>query len=272
VKRAVVMILCAACSHARAHGDPDGAPGAADAPAPPIDVAPNASDPMPPGAISFFLATSCPSGWTSYDAAAGRAIVPTRTDPSVVVGAPLARNEIRAHHHDAGVGVDLPSTSFAGIAGASNTGVAAAGHVDGAIATADADAALPYVQLLGCKKTAPANGAPLPSAMLAFFDGAACPAGWTDAADAMTGRMLVGNPSGGAPGATFGGAPLASGEMRTHTHPITGTLALPAHGIALVSGCCAGGYASAGDLAIGATSAVSMADVPYLQLRACVTP
>ena len=275
MRRALLLVTVgalAACSHAKGHGDPDGPPGATDASIPPVDVAPNATDALPTGAISLFLATSCPSGWSSYDAAAGRAIVPTKSDPSVVVGAPLARNEIRAHHHDATVGVDLSSTSFAGIAGASNTGVAAAGHIDGAIATADGDSGLPYVQLLACKKTAPASGGIVPGGMLAFFDGAACPAGWTDAPDALTGRVLVGNPSGGVPGATFGGAPLASGEMRTHTHPITGTLAVPAHGIALVSGCCAGGYASAGDLAVTATTAVSMSDLPYIQLRACVSP
>lgn len=272
--RRALLIALAACSHGHGQGQsPDGATTAsADAAAPP-DVAPNASDPLPTGAISFFLATGCPGGWSPYDTAAGRAIVPTTTDPGVTAGMPLARNEERAHHHDATVGVDLPSTSFAGIAGASNTGVASAGHVDGAITTDDGGAALPYVQLLVCKKTAPPSSASVPGGLVAFFE-AACPAGWSDAPAELVGRMLVGLPDGGTARATFGGAPLASGEVRTHTHPISGTLAVPSHGIALVSGCCAGGYASAGDRTIGAgaTSGAAAVDVPYLQLRACAAP
>ncbi|HTJ46017.1 MAG TPA: hypothetical protein VL463_28125 [Kofleriaceae bacterium] len=267
--------MIAGCSHAHGRGggdagdDGDGG-GTVDALSLP-DVAPNASDPLPTGAISFFLATSCPSGWTSYDAAAGRAIVPSATDPTVTSGAPLARNEIRAHHHDAAIGVDLPSTSFAGIAGAANTGVAGAGHVDGAASITDGDAALPYVQLFACKKTAPPNGLSIPGGMVAFFE-SACPTGWLEAPAEWNGRMLVGLPNGGTPGATFGGAPLASGEARTHTHPYTGTVAIPSHGIALVSGCCAGGYASAGDRTISGTTGAGTVDLPYVQLRACVAP
>jgi hypothetical protein len=266
--KAAALIVIAACSHATAHG-PDGAPSAADAATPPPDVAPGARDPLPTGAISFFLATNCPTGWASYDAAAGRTIVPQTSDPMVTAGDPLAVNEQRVHHHGAQIGVDLSSTSFAGIAGAANTGVASAGHVSGAITTDDGDAALPYVQLLVCKKTAPPSSGGVPGGLIAFFE-SACPAGWTDAPTSLDGRMLVGLPAGGAPGVTFGGAPLASGEVRTHVHAINGTVSLPSHGIALASGCCAGGYATAGDVSIGtATSAPAAADVPYVQLRAC---
>ena len=266
--KAGLLIAVAACSHASAHG-PDGAPSATDAATPPPDVAPGARDPLPTGAISYFLATGCPTGWASYDAAAGRTIVPQTSDATVTAGAPLAINEQRTHHHGAQVGVDLSSTSFAGIAGAANTGVASAGHVAGAITTDDGDAQLPYVQLLVCKKTAPPSNGIVPNGMLAFFE-TVCPAGWTDAPASVDGRMLVGLPAGGAPGATFGGAPLASGEVRAHAHAITGTVSLPSHGIALASGCCAGGFASAGDVAIAATtSAAAAADVPYVQLRAC---
>ncbi len=269
MKAALACALLAACSHGHGNGSGADAAGADAQDTGPPDAAAAAADPFPTGAISFYLATGCPLGWTPYADAAGRTLVSSATDTHVAIGTPLARNEVRAHHHDAPVGIDLPAVRYAGIAGAANMGVAAAGHVDATISTADSDPVLPYVQLLACRKTGAASATSVPAGLVAYFDAAACPGGWSDAGATIDGRVVVGNPTGGTAGATFGGAPLASGETRTHTHPLAATLALPAHGIALVSGCCADGYGAAGDRALSATTSPAAVELPYLQLRAC---
>jgi hypothetical protein len=263
--------LAVACASSSGGGDgADAAGGDVDAPAP------GAGDGLPRGAISFFLSTLCPSGWAPYAEAVGRTIVPSAPgDVGVTAGAPLANNERRAHAHDLTVGVDLPSVSYAGIAGEANHGLSRGGHVDGTTRSDDGAADVPYAQLLVCKKTAAAGDTAPPSGVVAFFEtgeGAACPGAWTPAPDAFTGRVLVALPAGGIAGRTFGGAPLASGEERTHSHPVTATLAAASHGIALASNGAANNYAAAGDHATTTTAQPAAAGLPYLQLLACVAP
>lgn len=229
-------------------------------------------DGFPAGAISFFMTTACPSGWTGYADATGRTIVPSAgADVGVAVGEPLASNETRRHHHALAIGADLPSVTFVGIAGESNHGVARAGAVEGVTTTEDAAGALPTAQLLACRKTAPAGDASPPSGVIAFFADAACPASWAEA-EALRGRLLIALPADGTHGATFGGEPLASGEARGHAHEVEASVSGGSHGVLLASGCCADGYAAAGDHAVTATMTPAAADVPYLQLLACVAP
>lgn len=63
---------------------------------------------------------------------------------------------------------------------------------------------------------APAGSGGIPSGAVAFFDGAACPTGWS-ALTTAEGRALVAVAPGGGVGVAVG-APLADGEARLHTH------------------------------------------------------
>lgn len=262
--------LAVACASSSGDGDGDGidAPVAAD-----IDAPPGNGDGFPQGAVGFFVSTLCPSGWSPYEDAVGRTIVPSEPgDVGVTAGTALMRNERRSHAHDLAVGVDLPAVSYAGIAGEANHGLARGGHVDGTTRTDDTAADIPYVQLLVCRKTTPAGGTPPPSGVIVFFAAGACPESWAQASAELTGRYLVPLPQGGIAGRTFGGAPLASGEERAHTHPVTATLAASSHGIALASNGAAGNYAAAGNHATTTTAQPATAGLPYLQLLACVSP
>lgn len=272
MKRAAwfVAIASAACASSNGGGG-DGEIDAAEEM--PIDAAIGGGDGFPRGAISFFLGSLCPTGWAPYADGVGRTIVPvaSASDAGMMVGTALGVNETRSHHHDLAVGVNLPSVSYAGIAGEANHGVSRSGQIDGIATTADATPDVPYAQLRVCKKQSdPGERAP-PRGVIAFFAGA-CPPSWNAAPSALVGRYLVAIPGGGTAGRTFGGDPLTSGEQRAHRHDVSGSVAAPAHGIALAGGCCAGGYGGAGTHSATITSGPTPVDVPYIQLSACVAP
>ena len=127
----------------------------------------------------------------------------------------------------------------------------------------------------------------VPSGAVMFFNGAACPSGWTELT-AARGRYLVGLPSGGALAATAGTA-LSNLENRAvgqHTHTITD----PGHqhGVSAAAssspscgwdvGCSANYYWSAGSGLTGSSTtgitansagSVSGTNAPYLQLLVC---
>lgn len=269
---ALFLVLAAPASGCKFHaggldmGDDAGVPDQA--------VATNGSDPLPKAAIELFHAQGCPDGWVTYPLARGRTIIPA---PEVDGGSgdswgtPLSDGEDREHGHDGGVFQSaLGSTSFAGIAGG-GLGVGKSDTVNVNVASSSDRAALPYVDLLACKKVASPVAAqkPLPSGLVAYFE-YQCPDGW-NRAPSLQGRYLVGLPTGGAIGASFGGPPLASGEGRTHTHDVNGTLMTAAKGVALVSGCCAGGFAQNGSVSFAGATPAASAALPYLQLVACVS-
>jgi hypothetical protein len=266
---ALVLSLAAACASSSG-GDGGGDIDAAEDT--PIDAPAGAGDGFPRGAISYFLGTLCPAGWAPYSEAVGRTIVPVAAAAyaGATAGAALGVNETRAHRHDLSTSVDLPSVSYAGIAGEANHGVARSGAITGASTTAETTTDVPYVQLRVCRKQTDPGERAAPSGVIAFFAGA-CPAPWTPAT-ALTGRYLVAKPAGAMGGATFGGDPLAPGELRTHMHSVTASVAAPSHGIALAGGCCAGGYGAAGSRSVSATAAPAAIDMPYVQLVACVSP
>ena len=58
-----------------------------------------------------------------------------------------------------------------------------------------------------------------PAGAVMFFDLAACPAGWSEFANAQ-GRAIVGQPSGGTLNGTSPGTPLGDLENRAHTHNV----------------------------------------------------
>lgn len=267
---AVAISLAAACASSSGGGGGGDIDAAEEMP---IDAPAGGGDGFPRGAISFFLGTLCPAGWSPYAEAVGRTIVPVAAsaDAGGTAGAALGVNETRAHRHDLTTTVDLPSVSYAGIAGEANHGVSRSGAITGTSRTDETATDVPYVQLRVCRKQADPGERAAPSGVIAFFAGA-CPAPWTPAPAALNGRFLAAKAPGATAGATFGGDPLAPGELRSHAHAVTASLSAPSHGIALAGGCCAGGYGGAGTHAATATAAPAAVDMPYVQLVACVAP
>ncbi len=116
------------------------------------------------------------------------------------------------------------------------------------------------------------GAAPLPHGLQMFFDMASCPEGWLQTS-ATQGRLIVGLPQGAPQDVTFGGAALSSGDagadVRTHAHGNTATLTTTSHGIALASGCCAGGYGANGAYMATMDTDADETGLPYLELLAC---
>ncbi|WP_062269190.1 hypothetical protein [Endozoicomonas arenosclerae] len=109
--------------------------------------------------------------------------------------------------------------------------------------------------------------AALPSKMIFFAEGTACPAGSTAAADAA-GRMLLVTTNVGDVGKTFGTA-LKDQEDRTHTHSGTMTVNLPSHHISGASSCCNSQATSKGSHSQSVTSGASTSGLPFIQLLVC---
>ncbi|MFT3771867.1 MAG: hypothetical protein QM820_41190 [Minicystis sp.] len=227
-------------------------------------------DPIPIGAVSFFLTAACPTGWDPYLAADGRLILPAM-DPAkagTTHGSPLMNGEDRGHAHTIDTSFALSSFKLAGASG-SNDGIAAAGTVPFQTTTDPTSTHLPYVQLLVCKKTATPGSGPIPAGMHLFFEGSTCPSPFQPAS-ATAGRFLVALPTNAPPDQPFGGAPLASTDTRTHTHSVSAELQTDAHGVVLASGCCNDGFAQHDTYTTVAPSGESEPELPYLELIQCV--
>lgn len=236
------------------------------------DLAAAVGDSLPTGAISLFNRKGCPAGWEPLGAAAGRTLIPTTGDskPGATRGQPLEDGEDRKHSHTLPVTLNLPAVTYAGVVGEANHGVARASSAPMTVVGDKASTGLPYVQLLVCQKqAAPDLGQrPAPTGTLMFFQTAACPDGWAQAGSTQ-GRVLIGLPEDGTPGQKFGGAALAADEKRTHHHALSGKLKTSSHGIALLSGGAAGGYAKDGEHPYDGKSEEEEAQLPYLQLLQC---
>lgn len=271
------LVSLAACSTPDAvtntASDPSREPRDMAVPPSPPDLT-QPGDSLPRGAVSFYNRTVCPSGWEPLAMAQGRSLVPSSgADPAgsdTRVGDPLSDGEDRQHGHGVSASINLPSVSYVGIAGEANHGVGRAGATAMTVTTTPVSAGLPYVQLLVCHKTAEADPAqrPAPTGLLMFFLLPGCPDGWGQAGVSQ-GRFLVGLPDTGTPGQTFGGRPLGPGEKRLHRHGLQGTIKTSSHGIALLSGGGAGGYAQDGSHAYTAQSDEVSAALPYMQLLQC---
>jgi len=229
-------------------------------------------DAIPTGAVSYFDGSACPTGWAPHDTGAGRVAVPTTGSAlgGAVSGTPLASGEDRTHTHALQASFELPAFSYAGIAGEANHGVAGAGTVTLSGAVDPASSGLPYVQLLSCKKLASAvpGASPLPAGLLMFFETTGCPDGWQQAASTQ-GRLMVGLPAGAPADLPFGGAPLPAADAPTHTHVTDPVLVTSPHGIALASGCCAGGYAVDGTYQSTQDSGPADPGLPLVTLLQC---
>lgn len=230
------------------------------------------TDALPQNSIGFFQMPACPMGWETFKAASGRAILPTiGTMPGgATVGEPLTSGEERQHTHDVKATLDLIDISYAGIASGGNSGVAKSGAVSFATTSDAASAALPYVQLLACKKMAsPEAGVkPLPTGMQLYFDAATCPSGWKQA-PATQGRFIIGLPQGAPADISFGGESMSSATPRTHMHNNDVALETTPHGIALAAGCCGSGYAKNTAYSDTENTSATDAALPWIELLHC---
>jgi len=207
-----------------------------------------AADAMPQFSVSYF-AGDCPDGWASLDGANGRFLMPTMLGggSGAFSGEALASQGKPAHVHNTANGtVSITDRSFVLIGGCCNDNLAHSGTHSMTGSADSASSGLPYIQYRACTKTAAPSNETVPSQVMAFNILPQCPQGWS-IANAAAGRYIVGLPANGAPSATFGGKALEPSEIRTHIHSMNGTIDLASHGIAGGSGCCAGGYASAGN-------------------------
>ncbi len=224
----------------------------------------SAADALPVGALAWFNTGNCPAGWAAESTVIGRTIVPS--DPAgagQTDGVPLAPGEDRVHSHGITGSATTGAVSFAGIVGCCNSGLSAAGTWDVTGSALPASSGIPYVQLRACKKTTAITFGSAPASLIAFIDGATCPASWSSITDAIH-RFIVGTPVGGTTGAPFGGVWGSS-----HAHSVSADIPLPGHGVGLASGCCGGGFASAGTLGFNGASDASASAFPSVQRVAC---
>ena len=241
-------------------------------PTSPPDFASVAGDSVPAGAVAFFQRKDCPQGWEKLGAASGRTLVPTvGADPvDVSVGTPLQDSEERSHSHAISGTINLSTVGYAGIAGEANHGLARGGANPLTGTATKSAASLPYIQLLVYHKTAEADPQlrPLAAGTLVFFKTKECPSGFVQAG-ASQGRFIVGLPERATAGQKFGGAPLKSGENRTHHHNLSGSITTSSHGIALANDGTASGYAKNDQHPFQQDSADDSIGFPFLQLRHC---
>lgn len=231
----------------------------------------SAGDSLPSGAVSFFNRKDCPTGWRMFDMAVGRTIVPSAgSETGVVQGTPLVEGEVREHAHAMTATLQLSSVDYAGIAGEANHSLAHDGTMTLKVVGTASAAGLPYVELLVCQKSEapPPTRKQVPAGARVFFTGPSCPQGWGET-KATQGRFLVGVPEKGKAGQGFGGAPLASGEKRTHRHLLEGKLQTSSQGIALLSGGLARGYARDDNYPYQGSSDEVEGGLPYIQLLQC---
>ncbi|MFO0751122.1 MAG: hypothetical protein U1F43_36435 [Myxococcota bacterium] len=225
-------------------------------------------DGLPTGMVAWFDAAACPAGWVLDQDLVGRsavAVAPERVGQSA--GSPLASGEDRTHGHAFSGQGTAAATSFAGIVGGGNA-LAASGAVTVSGTAEPASAGIPYVQLLPCAKVSEAvYGGPAPD-LFGFVATGACPDGWPAAVTGYD-RLLVGAPLGGSVEASFGGS---SADAAPHHHALTATLPTPAHGIALASGCCGGGFASSAGIALDLVSDDASVVFPWRGLLQCQSP
>ena len=229
--------------------------------------------PVAYGTVAYFDPDvgGCPPSWHTMKESEGRILVPGYQQGGAIPNnaSPLASGEDRAHSHQ--FSIDFPTTevSYVGAEGCCDSGPANYESLNLAGTANDGSTGLPYVQLLTCVSQAPTFNQSLPEDAL-VFNQISCPPGW-DVVNEISGRLLVGLPPNGMPGASFGGNsldPNGSGNPQ-HDHDITGSLSLPSVGVGLASGCCGNGYLGAGSYGYAGTTSDVTADLPYTFIPMC---
>ncbi|MGI9280795.1 MAG: hypothetical protein ACR2PX_14395 [Endozoicomonas sp.] len=228
-----------------------------------------AGDALPTFTISYFNG-ACPDGWdnASLSSANGRFLIPSMRGGGVAsfVGEALTSQQTPSHTHaDATGSISTSSKEFILIDGCCNDSLGDSGTHSMSGSTESASGNLPYIQYNACIKTATpeSSAGTLPSGLMTYYMMPQCEASSWTPVYAADGRYPVGLPASGLPGATFGGKALSPGEIRTHDHSMGGTINLPGHDIAGGSGCCAHGYAGAGDTNFTGSTVVDTSSSKY---------
>jgi hypothetical protein len=222
--------------------------------------------------VAFYETKGCPEGWSTLDAASGRALVaaPDVRGVGTTVGAPLSDHVPDSHTHTVSGEAPIPSAGLAGVQGCCTSTPAENGVVllEG---SGDArESRLPTIALQVCVRegdTAWSPGAldPFPSGAAAFFMRPSCPEGWSRLEQAR-GRLVAGLTMFGDPLETTG-RPLEDGEQRTHAHAVTGTVEVPVAAIAGASGGTV--YAASGAHPVTGETDEGTSGLPYLQALFC---
>lgn len=219
-------------------------------------------DGYPTGAISFF-ASACPTGWEPYETGAGRIVVGAGSaGAGDFAGTPLESGEDREHSHTGTVTLSPTDVGFAGATGCCHDGLTPSTPIETALTVEPASSGLPYIQLLTCIKRAAPGPVEVPAHAVAWFAANACPAGWSQP-PSMTDRFPVAAPSGAANELSFG----SSVGVGTHVHTASGTVELPADGVALAGG--GSGFGGSGDAPYTTAIVAAELELPTIRLRAC---
>lgn len=242
-----------------------------------------AQDKLPFLAVSYFNG-ACPDGWSQLTAAKGRTLLPSPVGGGVgTMGDPhsgLAAGEEPKHKHASATGqVKTSSKEFVLIKGCCNDSLAESKTYSMSGSADEKASGMPYIQYNVCLKTAqPGGSGSIPRGVMTFMNQPQCGDGF-EQYNSANGRYVVALPHQGAPAATFGGAPMKAGEVRTHVHDIHGNITFPSHDIAGASGCCAHDYAGADTQPIQSGKTVvkqnsdnprdSSVDMPYYTAPLC---
>ncbi len=219
-------------------------------------------DGMATGTIAWFDAVRCPVGWEQYGPATGRTLAPvSESDIGRTEDIPTARES-----HVASLSFNIGTVSYAGIVGGGN-GLAHPGTPLVTVSIEDAPHGLPTLALLACIKTEPTALGNPPSGVFIFTEGL-CAEGEEASLEGVD-RLLIGAHDAAGANAVFGGSPGLS-SPRSHTHTLSGTFEPRRKGIALISGCCGGGYASASPLAFSTTTTAVDTQFPWRGVRQCL--
>lgn len=250
-----------------------------------------ASSNMEKEMVAFFNQQSCPVDWEPYNKLNGRYILPAPDDTETgefnkafgsgkqehghaITIAPDGLNTVKVNINDIGM-----EASEKGILGVARNGWAKnASPIEDISARNygnDNSETIPHVELLPCIKTKQrGNIKDLPGDMMAFMTAENCPNGWSEKSSSH-GRYLVGltKQPHAKSGTTFGSAlPLRSGEIRQHDHTVNYVFNWPHRGFVGFTGSSNNGFAADGNYDITGTTNKSTLNMPYVQIRHCITP
>lgn len=239
--------------------------------------------------VAFFNDPACPSNWEPYEKLNKRFVVPAPDNTETgqynqTFGSPLG-----GHSHGVGMKEGAAGANQVGIRlneigmEASEKGFLIPARdywaknqspVKQISTKASAADAVPYLELLACRKTkGRGNIERLSGDLMAFMTALACPDGWREKSSTH-GRYLVGLPADqhAKSGTAFGGAPLASGEVRTHHHDVRYSFNWESNPFIGFTGNTNLGFAASGTYDLIGTTQQAEMNMPYVQLRHCIAP
>eukprot|EP00042_Codosiga_hollandica_P033405 m.222650 g.222650 ORF g.222650 m.222650 type:complete len:365 (-) comp54178_c0_seq8:112-1206(-) len=228
---------------------------------------------LPAGIVGYFTSntTACPSGWNEYLASNGRFIIPGYDQSQAIASKslPLGNLEDRTHTHTFTSQINTGSVSYVGVDGCCNDYPSSDGTYPVSGQALSASTGLPYIQLLTCISTGFSTKITMPTNAYLMQTDDQCPQGWELVTD-ISGRFIVALPEDGTAGASFGGASIdQGGDQPVHNHTVSGSISLPNTSVELASGCCASGYAEAGNVEFSAVTVADPTNLPFLMLPMC---